>query len=926
MVLEFLLCIREEHDLRLVLLAVGVSLLSAKLAVLTIRQAGPQQARAARIRAVAGGLVTGFGIWIAHFIALAGFHRSSVSGHGMVMTTGSLLAVLAAMAGAFWIVRTSRARYRMLCASAIAAAGLAVMHYTGAAALEVAGPVRWHLLTLLLSLVVLTVPLYPALSLAEHGKTWLSGALASVIMACAVVGGHFLGMVAMQFPAVEVTPPEEMLLSQPDLAVSGAVSVALLALCYAIWEISRRRAATAASEREFGFLIKGVSDCAIYMLDREGRIANWNAGAQRLKGYTCGEAVGMTLDAFHTQEDREAGLSGKLLAIAQDAGKCDHAGWRVRKDGSRFWADETIERIEDDSGRHLGFAKITRDMTQCKRDQDRIRVTSGNLDAALEHMHHALCLYDSNDRLVLYNRRFLEMWDVTEDSVPPGTPFMQVVETVVEKKTGAKVPQERLDNVRVQLQLALADPNRAPYVSEFNGGFVVATTARALPDGRWVITFEDISERRRSEQQIAHMALHDGLTGLNNRTSFNRWLDREIGQVEQRGQQLALVAIDLDRFNEINDSRGHSEGDAVLQGVADALLGTAHDDEIVARLGGDEFAVAKPFTAHAELVDFVTRINACFAKRDAEEDEGGIGASLGIAIYPADASEREALLNNADLAMKRAKESLSENICYYEPGMDERARHRRQLANDLRHALARDELRILYQPQRSLKTNKVSGYEALLRWHHPRFGLISPAEFIPIAEQTGEIMRIGEWVLRAACAEAVRWKWDGKIAVNLSPVQLLKPDLPERVTNILLETGLSPRRLELEITETAIIADKARALHSLRRIKASGVSVAMDDFGTGYSSLDTLHSFPFDKIKIDKSFLLRAEQSEQAGTIVRAVLALGKSLGIPVLAEGVETESQLALLVREGCDEAQGYYFGKPGEAPSMIAYRASFQ
>ncbi|MEJ2459476.1 MAG: EAL domain-containing protein [Novosphingobium sp.] len=717
-----------------------------------------------------------------------------------------------------------------------------------------------------------------------------------------------------------------MLSFEQMLAVFGAVSAATLASCYALWEIGRRRASAAASERELNHLVKDISDCAIYMLDREGRIANWNAGAQRLKSYTSEEAVGMNFAAFYTKEDQDAGLPAKLLRTAEEGGKCDASGWRIRKDGSRFWVDETIERMQDEMGRHLGFVKVTRDMTKCKQDQERICVTSGNFDAALEHMHHALCLYDANDRLLLHNRRFLEMWGVSKEDAPLGTPFMQIVETVVGKKTGKEVPQERLDNVRVQLQLALGDPNRAPYISEFSGGFVVATTARSLPDGRWVITFEDISERRRSEEQIAHMALHDGLTGLNNRTSFNRWLDREIGQAGAREQQVALIAIDLDRFNEINGTRGHAAGDAVLQSVADALLAGAHDDEIVARLGGDEFAVAKPFTAHAELVDFVARINACFARPDDDEDETAVGASLGIAIFPADASEREVLLNNADLAMKRAKESLSENICYYEPGMDERARHRRQLAIDLRHALARDQLRILYQPQRSLKTNEISGYEALLRWHHPHFGVISPTEFIPIAEQTGEIIRIGEWVLRAACAEAVRWKREDKIAVNLSPVQLLKPDLPERVTNILLETGLPPHRLELEITETAIIADKARALHSLRRIKASGVSVAMDDFGTGYSSLDTLHSFPFDKIKIDKSFLSHAEESQQAGTIVLAVLALGKSLGIPVLAEGVETESQLALLVKEGCDEAQGYYFGKPGEAPSMIAYRASFQ
>jgi EAL domain-containing protein (putative c-di-GMP-specific phosphodiesterase class I) len=276
--------------------------------------------------------------------------------------------------------------------------------------------------------------------------------------------------------------------------------------------------------------------------------------------------------------------------------------------------------------------------------------------------------------------------------------------------------------------------------------------------------------------------------------------------------------------------------------------------------------------------------------------------------------------------MYRAKASPGETICYYQAGMDEDARHRRQIANELRHALARDEFRLLYQPQRSLRTHQISGYEALLRWKHPRLGHISPMEFIPIAEQTGEILRIGEWVLRAACREAASWTSQDKVAVNLSPVQLLQPDLPEMVTSILLETGLAPRRLELEITETALITEKARALHSLRRIKALGVSVAMDDFGTGYSSLDTLHSFPFDKIKIDKSFLLQSGESPQAQAIIRAVLALGRSLGIPVLAEGVETLDQLKLLVDEGCDEAQGYLFGRPSPMQAEPAEQAALR
>jgi diguanylate cyclase (GGDEF)-like protein len=537
-------------------------------------------------------------------------------------------------------------------------------------------------------------------------------------------------------------------------------------------------------------------------------------------------------------------------------------------------------------------------------------------------MHQGLCLFDTDERLVLRNRRFTELWNLPEDSCPPGTALMEVARAAIGARHPGEVPQERLENMRDLLGQALADPSLPAVVAEFGEDFVVSISSRALPDGGWVTTFEDFTERRRSETKIAHMALHDGLTGLPNRTSFNRWLDKEIEHAGGRGSQVAMIAIDLDRFKEINDSQGHAAGDQVLQKIAEGLAERIGEDEIVARLGGDEFAVAKHFVDSADLADFVARVDSVFGAEIGAQDGLAVGASIGIAIYPTDATQRETLLNNADLAMYRAKGSLTEHICYYEPGMDETARHRRQLANDLRQALARDELSVLYQPQRMLKTNEISGYEALMRWHHPRLGAVSPSEFIPIAEETGEIVRLGEWVLRTACAEAATWARPDKIAVNLSPVQLLQADLPETVTQILIDTGLPPRRLELEITETAIIADKVRALHTLRRIKALGVSVAMDDFGTGYSSLDTLHSFPFDKIKIDKSFLLKAEDNEQARAIIRAVLALGKSLGIPVLAEGVETELQLALLLGEGCDEAQGYLFGRPGLAPGAAAGR----
>ena len=447
----------------------------------------------------------------------------------------------------------------------------------------------------------------------------------------------------------------------------------------------------------------------------------------------------------------------------------------------------------------------------------------------------------------------------------------------------------------------------------FVEGRTLLIAHRPMAEGGWVSTFEDITERRRAEQRIEHMALHDGLTGLANRTHYIGRLEEALSAASRDSTRVAVIGIDLDRFKEINDTHGHNVGDEVLCALADRLSSTLFPGEFVGRFGGDEFSAFKAFSSEVELTGFIDRLEGVLtAPIELGEVTVSPGASLGVAVFPQDGRDPEHLARSADLAMYRAKAAVNQSTCFYEHGMDEAARARRMLSNDLKGAQARGELSLAYQVQRSVIDQEVVGYEALLRWKHPVAGSIPPDRFIPIAEESGDILRIGAWVLRTACAEAARWPQPWRVAVNLSPVQLMQVELVELVAQTLLETGLPARRLELEITETALIADKARALHILRQIKALGVSIAIDDFGTGYSSLDTLHSFPFDKIKIDKSFLIESASSPQARAIIRAVLALGQSLSLPVLAEGLENAEQLELLKLEGCAEAQGYFFGKP--------------
>lgn len=423
----------------------------------------------------------------------------------------------------------------------------------------------------------------------------------------------------------------------------------------------------------------------------------------------------------------------------------------------------------------------------------------------------------------------------------------------------------------------------------------------------------DVTER--NLDHLRRMALSDALTGLPNRSSYSDHLDRQIERAAREGNKLAIVGIDLDKFKEINDLRGHDAGDSALRAIADRLSGILRKNEFVARIGGDEFAAIKPFLVQRELDDFLVRIEReLFAPITLDDYEVVTGASIGVSVYPEDGLTAARLIGNSDLAMYRAKADVTRAVCYFEPEMDEVARARRNLSIDLRGAIEKDELSLHYQVQTSVvEPSRVVGYEVLLRWNHPQRGEVPPSEFIPLAEETGSIIAIGEWVLRSACREAAKWTGSEKIAVNISPVQLSQSDLPRIVHQILLETGLPASRLELEITESSIIQDKVRSLHALRAIRALGVTIAIDDFGTGYSSLDTLRSFPFDRIKLDRSFMKEVEDSAQARAIIRAVLALGKSLEISVLAEGVETERQLTLLEEEGCDEAQGYLLGRPG-------------
>jgi diguanylate cyclase (GGDEF)-like protein len=428
----------------------------------------------------------------------------------------------------------------------------------------------------------------------------------------------------------------------------------------------------------------------------------------------------------------------------------------------------------------------------------------------------------------------------------------------------------------------------------------------------------------KSEAQIVHMACHDALTGLPNRNLLYERMEHALG-LAGRGQNCAALCLDLDRFKDVNDTFGHPVGDQLLQAVSERLLACVRENDTVSRLGGDEFVVLligleTPESAGLLAQRIVRTLSEPF---DLDGHSIVVGASVGIAVTPQDATSAVTLLKSADTALYRAKLDEPGSYRFFEPDMDARLQARVALERDLRQAVRDEAFALAYQPQYNLATDQLCGFEALLRWHHPVRGTVGPAEFIPLAEDTGLIVPIGAWVLREACAEAVNWPATVKLAVNLSAVQFKSQVLVQTVRQALADSGLAPTRLELEITEGMLLNNNATTLAVLHELHDLGVSISMDDFGTGYSSLSYLRSFPFDKIKIDQSFVRDLSQREDSRAIIRAVVALGKSLGMTTTAEGVETEDQLAQLRREGCTEVQGYLFSKPtsAEAARRLAH-----
>jgi len=584
----------------------------------------------------------------------------------------------------------------------------------------------------------------------------------------------------------------------------------------------------------------------------------------------------------------------------------------------------TVDRVPG-----MGWVALHQDVTReheiqllAQERTLQLQVQNIRFGAAINNMLHGVSMFDDEKRLIICNRQYAEMYGLPEHLTRPGTSFWDMLDDGA--RTGMVSVADPDDRVRILT--AVIDSGRTFKENvKMENGRVIAVLHQPMTGGGWLSTHEDVTEQHGHEEKIRHLARHDALTDLPNRVLFREEMDK----IEARmggGEIMAVLQVDLDRFKDVNDTLGHAVGDAVLIEVARRMREASRESDVVARIGGDEFALlVGPLDNARQAARIADRIVKSVARPlSIDGNQIMIGASIGIAMAPPDGTDPETLLKNADLALYQAKGDGRGAYRFFEQGMDEALRNRRALELSLRDALAGEQFRLVFQPLFNLAENRIAGLEALLRWDHPERGLVPPGDFLPVAEETGMIVRIGDWVLHQACRAAAGWPESVRVAVNLSPMQFKHRGLPEAIRSALAESNLPPDRLELEITEHLLATDTEATLATLGRLRAMGVRIALDDFGLEHSSLRHLQCFRFDKVKIDRSFVRSLLGGEDSMAVVTAMIGLGHSLGLATTAEGIETEEELEAVRAHGCEEVQGFLFSAPLPASAIDALLAT--
>ncbi len=931
-------CLTAEHTAWAIPLAALVAWFSCHTAVQLVEQARIHQGGRSVGWLAGAAYSAGAGTWSTHFIAILGYDPGVGVGYDLTAALVSLFVGVTSALAALTLLHMARSTLGCIAAGLLLSLGIATMHVTGMKGVRMAGTVVWHPGLAVAALLLGSTLVCASLLMLRHRNGRRDLISAATLLASGIALLHFLSLAA-----AEVVPEPRAgygadTMPRAVLAAGIAGATLVVLACWALalvadrlrrmnGVLSAQKAALLVSEERLRALTDALPQM-VWVVRDDGTTLYSNRLFQAFFGARA-TAYALRVEVQHP-DDRAATDAAWQRARAERRTFAAELRWRDPT-GAYRWHKIVIAPARQEGGvvEWIGTALDIDDMV---RAREALQASEERLALALDAGSDGLWDCDIATGVAWTSDRWWHMLGYTPGELPSHNSTWhallhpddrpEALEKLTAHLTGATPVFECEHRMRRKDGTWGWFHSRAKVVARGADG-------RAT---RIVGTHVDIGVRKEAESRIAHMAAHDALTDLPNRTLFRERLRRRLSETGRGAGACAVLCIDLDRFKEVNDALGHLAGDALLRQVSLRLRASLAPQDMAARLGGDEFtvllaAVDGPGDAMARAQALIREIGRPIRLGDQSVE---IGASIGIAVSPADGTDKETIVRRADLALYKAKAEGRNAARAFDPAMDLALAERRQLEADLRRAIAQDELVLHYQPQvrpgqgspvegpptgGQTLGGQLVGFEALVRWQHPSRGLVPPGVFIPLAEETGLVVALGEWVLRAACREAACWARPLKVAVNLSPRQFQQVDLPERVLSILTETGLSPDRLEIEVTETVIINDMARAMTILRRLKSFGIRIAMDDFGTGYSSLATLQAFPFDAIKIDRSFVSQLERRPAAAVIVRAVLGLGRSLGIGVVAEGVETEAQRRFLIEEGCTEMQGYLFGKPQPA-----------
>jgi diguanylate cyclase (GGDEF)-like protein len=722
------------------------------------------------------------------------------------------------------------------------------------------------------------------------------------------------GVVAVYFPQ-EPTTADAMTALLQEASVEVAAHCRLANMLHTNDQSNLRLAALAAT-------VPGVLYQRVVKLNGEIRYTYISENAFELFGVTAERIINDPEALFqHYGPDYRRSFREKLLKASQDMSMWDVEATILHPDGRKRYT-HALARPQKQTDGSVLWTGVILDSTRIKEAElSASQAETRTREAIIESLSQGLLMFDAHDRLMLCNSHFFALYPALKPIAVHGARYETIIQSELDPVINPDVTRLNANDELVDRLLRHGETHLV-YEREMRGDRNILVNEYKTSQNETVVLYTDISELKQRERRIEHLAHHDALTGLPNRLLFRDKLEIAVMSLEHDGVGSAVLCLDLDRFKSVNDTLGHHIGDQLLKTVATRIEGCMREGDVACRLGGDEFAVIlKSVSSVEQITSFAWRVlNAVVQPTEIQGHSLLVGTSIGIAVAGQDGDSAELLMKNADLALYRAKADGRGTFRFFEAEMDAKAQERRMMEIELRGAIVRGELEVHYQPLVDAHTTDIVGAEALVRWNHPTKGFIPPMDFIPLAEETGMISDIGSWVLRSACEAAAGWPNKMRVAVNISPAQFRNSEFSSVVSGILADTKLSPNQLELEITETMLLRNTGENLRILGEIKALGVRISMDDFGTGYSSLGNLRSFPFDKIKIDKSFISDLNKKQDAAAIIRAVLSLGRSLGMTTTAEGVETRDQLAYLRAEGCLEIQGHYYSKALSNADLMA------